>query len=119
MTTDNDFTERRKCSDNECKEARQEWFKESLLPQLRAEFAKLIIACVLTLGGVFMFLNRSAITSHELSDTRTYVSIPQHSVDMARIETQMQELKVEFRAASKDIIERLDRNYSDPLRKKQ
>jgi hypothetical protein len=107
----------RRCSDKECTEARSEWLKETLLPQLRVDFAKIIIACVLGLGGLFMLMNHSSITSHELSDTRTYETQPAHTADMLRIESQIRELKIEMKTSSDQIIQRLDRNYGDPLRK--
>jgi hypothetical protein len=101
----------RRCSDKECTDARQEWLKETLLPQLRIDFAKMILACVTLLAGIFLMVNQSSITSHELADTRTYVPINTHNAAIARIETQVESLRGEFKTSRDEIIERLDRNY--------
>ena len=62
--------EQRSCSGDECRGSREEWFKQSLLPQLRADFIKIIIATVLTLWAAISYTTHTQIMGHELQGSR-------------------------------------------------
>jgi hypothetical protein len=120
MADDNDDRNhaQRRCSDKECAEARKDWLDTVVWPRLKIQMAVLIGSTVIFCSGVFMMLSKSNITEHELADTRTYVTIPQHGADITRIETQIADLKVEFKSSRDEILDKLDRNY-DALRVKK
>ena len=113
-----DVPERRVCSDTICDAARNKWFEDTLLPKLRMEFIKMLVGTVLTLWGVFWYINRNAITEHQLEAVKLFESIPHHESDMSKIEMQIEGMKVDFRATRDDIISRLDRNLSEIKAKK-
>jgi hypothetical protein len=96
----------RRCSDAECRDARELWVKETLLPQLRIDFAKMLIATVLTLWAVFFYINRNAITEHQLEAMKLFITAPQHSADVQRIESRLDSLERSMR----EVGDKLDRN---------
>ncbi len=105
--------EQRECSDKECRAAREEWVKTSLLPQLRSDFIKILIATVLTLWAAIAFTNHAQIMSHELQDVRMFVTADQHKSDMQQLRADMSGLQEDFKVTKEEILLRLDRNLTE------
>jgi hypothetical protein len=96
--------ERRNCSDPECRKARKDWFEEEVLPKIRIQIWIAIFAAVGACSGIFLYLNDSSITKHELKVKDIYETQEHHNRDMSEIRTAVDSL-------GDRIISMLDRNY--------
>ena len=105
--------EQRKCSDTECREARDLWFTEVLLPKLMIRFWVGITLCVGALSGVFFYMQSTALTAHELKLVSLFETTLAHDKDVARLDVMVSQGQAEVVHSLNKLIDRVDRNLSE------
>ena len=108
-----EIPERRKCSDSECRNARDEWFTEVLLPKLMIRFWVGIGITVTAMAGLFFGMQSAALTAHELKLVALFESKDAHKEDVSRLNLKIDSDQAAITHAMNEIINRLDRNLAE------
>jgi len=102
--------DRRKCSDKECSDARQQWYEQDLLPKLTVRFYVGLTGAVGILAAFFLYLSKNEIRDYELTVRDRYTTLVAHQQDMARIEGKISALEISVGGHLADVRKALDRN---------
>lgn len=105
--------EQRKCSDRECREARDLWVTEVLLPKLMVRFWVGIAITVSSLAGVFFWMQTTSLTAHELKLTNIFETKDAHREDMMRLGGVVTQGQAEVTHSLNKLLDRIDRNLAE------
>lgn len=98
----------RRCADQDCMAARNEWFLNELLPKLTIRFWSGILITIGACTGAFFFINKASINEHKLEALGYFVTNETYREDKRAMQSKLDLIT----NSQQGIIDRLDRIYN-------